>query len=230
MDKKEKIRDHFELEAQEFDEIIRKLIPYYEQMLKALTASIPFGKGEKISVLDLGCGTGTIAKKVKELFPNARISCLDLAKNMVEMAKIKLKNFEDIQYYVGEFEHFEFPEKYDVVVSSLALHHLVTEKDKIHFYSQIHKALNQNGVFYNADVVLGSNSHLQDLYMKKWVEYMKRNVPEEEVESKWMKTYEEEDSPAKLMDHIEWLKKLGFADVDVVWKYYNFAVYGGVKL
>ena len=32
----EKVRQHFEEEAHEFDKIIRRLIPYYEQMLDAL--------------------------------------------------------------------------------------------------------------------------------------------------------------------------------------------------
>jgi tRNA (cmo5U34)-methyltransferase len=31
------------------------------------------------------------------------------------------------------------------------------------------------------------------------------------------------------MDHLKWLKKVGFKDVDVIWKYYNFGVYGGIK-
>jgi hypothetical protein len=26
-----------------------------------------------------------------------------------------------------------------------------------------------------------------------------------------------------------WMSEIGFADADVIWKYYNFAVYGGVK-
>jgi len=32
-----------------------------------------------------------------------------------------------------------------------------------------------------------------------------------------------------LMNHINWLRDIGFNDVDVVWKYYNYAVYGGMK-
>ncbi len=31
------------------------------------------------------------------------------------------------------------------------------------------------------------------------------------------------------MDQLAWLAEIGFTDVDVVWKYYNFAVYGGRK-
>ena len=48
----EKIKEHFEQEAHEFDEIIKRLIPYYHQMLDALISSIPFEKNDKIKVID----------------------------------------------------------------------------------------------------------------------------------------------------------------------------------
>ena len=41
--------------------------------------------------------------------------------------------------------------------------------------------------------------------------------------------YFKEDSPAKLRDQIKWLEAIGFRNVDVIMKYYNFAIYGGIK-
>jgi tRNA (cmo5U34)-methyltransferase len=32
-----------------------------------------------------------------------------------------------------------------------------------------------------------------------------------------------------MMEHFEMLKETGFADIDIVWKYYNFAVYMAMK-
>lgn len=43
--------------------------------------------------------------------------------------------------------------------------HLTTDEDKIVFYKKIYKVLNLGGVFYNADVVLGSSKYLQDIFM-----------------------------------------------------------------
>ena len=57
------IQAHFELEAKEFDDIIIKIIPYYDQMIGALIDSIHFDNDSAFSVIDLGCGTGTVAKK-----------------------------------------------------------------------------------------------------------------------------------------------------------------------
>jgi tRNA (cmo5U34)-methyltransferase len=224
-----RIKNHFESEAEEFDSIILKLIPYYSEMVEALALLIPFGRNDSIKVIDLGCGTGTISKSIIEKFPNARITCLDIAENMIGMARMKLNKYENISYSTGDFSSYEFNEKYDVIVSSLALHHLAADNDKKIFYTKIYNALNENGVFYNADVVLGSNDYNQDVYMKKWKEYMNKTVPAEEIDKKWIPKYYEEDRPARLISQLEWLKETGFRDIDIIWKYYDFAVYGGCR-
>jgi tRNA (cmo5U34)-methyltransferase len=65
--------------------------------------------------------------------------------------------------------------------------------------------------------------------MNKWKEFMQKNVQISEVENKWCPKYEDEDKPAKVIDQIKWLEEIGFKKTDIIWKYYNFAVYGGMK-
>jgi len=225
----DKIKQHFEEEAKEFDEIILKLIPFYREMLEALILAVPHPGKEKIRVADIGSGTGTIAKKFLERYPNSELTCVDLAANMIETAKVKLAKYKNVEYIVKDFYNFDFKKKYDAVLTSLALHHLRNNNDKKKFFKKIFDALSKNGVFYNADVVLGSNETLQNLYMNKWKEFMQRKVSVSEVKSKWIPKYEGEDKPAELIKQLKWLEEIGFAKIDVIWKYYNFAVYGGVK-
>lgn len=229
MKKSDKVKTHFEEEAKEFDEIILKLIPYYTDMIDALVNSIPFDCEVPVKVLDLGCGTGTVTKTLKEQFKNAQVTCLDLAENMIEMAKIKLNEYTDVEYVIGDFYEYNFSENYDVIVSSLALHHLATDDDKKGFYKKIYAALVHGGVFLNADAVLAPTEHLQEIYTTKWKEFMNLSISIEEIEEKWIPAAETEDHPAKLIDHIDWLRDTGFKDIDVIWKYYHIAVYGGSK-
>jgi tRNA (cmo5U34)-methyltransferase len=223
----DRVRQHFEEEARDFDRIILTLIPDYPRMVEALFAAIPFEEAAPFRIIDLGCGTGTVACAVLGAFPNARVTCLDLAENMITMAQAKLTAYPEVRYIVGDFAAIEGD--YDAVISSLALHHLATDDDKRCFYRRIYESLNPGGIFYNGDVVLASAEALQDVYMKKWVEFMRRGVTDEEIEEKWIRKYQAEDRPARLIDQIAWLAEIGFADVDVLWKYYNFAVYGGVR-
>jgi tRNA (cmo5U34)-methyltransferase len=224
----EKVKQHFEEEAQEFDATIRRLIPYYEQMIDAIVLALPFNQSEPIRVIDLGCGTGMIARRIKDIYPLAKITCVDISEKMLQIAQTKLGD-RDVRYQLANFEDYEFDSVYDVAVSSLALHHLVTENDKIKLYKKVYSCLNPGGIFYNADVILGSSPYLQKFYMEKWREYMLLQVSVEEIEQKWMPQHYDEDHPSKLTDQLDWLREIGFAEVDVVWKYFNFAVYGGCK-
>lgn len=56
---------------------------------------------------------------------------------------------------------------------------------------------------------------------------MKKHVAEEEINNIWLPKYQKEDRPAKLINQIAWLSNLGFVEIDIIWKYYNYAVYGG---
>jgi len=87
MDRIEAVKSHFEAEDEEFDKIILKLIPHYAEMINALVLSISFIKDEQINIIDLGCGTGTVAQKIKNAFLNSKISCLDIAENMIKLAQ-----------------------------------------------------------------------------------------------------------------------------------------------
>ena len=83
------IRQHFEREAVVYDEIIRALIPDYSEMLQALVNVVPFDAAIPIRVLDLGCGTGALTHAVLSAFPTARVTCVDIAAPMIEIARAK---------------------------------------------------------------------------------------------------------------------------------------------
>lgn len=223
----QRIRDHFEEEAKKYDEIILTLIPNYRQMVEVLVSILPFSKEQVFSVLDLGCGTGTISRKIKDVFPNIKLTCVDIAKNMLDIASAK--NGSDTILIQADFNTFDFPQKYDAIVSSLALHHLETDEDKQGFYNKIYEALNDGGIFINIDVVTSDDSSLQQVYMNKWIDFIAQNIPVSEIENKWLPTYYAEDRPVSLLQHIKMLEKAGFNMVDVVYKYYNFAVYCAMK-
>lgn len=100
---------------------------------------------------------------------------------------------------------------------------------KLEFYKKIYVALTDGGAFINIDVVLGCDDAIQNVYMDKWKEFMLRNMPEDEVNHKWLPNYYAEDRPTQLTAHLDMLKTCGFSCMDVIYKYYNYAVYMGKK-
>jgi len=225
----QKIKEHFEEEAAQFDAIIRRLIPYYEQMLTALTDTLPFPNDQPISILDLGSGTGAVSLALLERYPNAQVTLLDLSPKMLAIARERIPQRNLKAVIESDFSEWSWDHPYDVVASSLALHHLPSDAEKASFYDQIHAHLTPGGAFVNADVVLASSEQTQLVYLEKWKSFMARSISREEIETEWIPRYNNEDLPTTLSFHLEALQKSGFREVDVYWKYYNFAVFGGLK-
>lgn len=74
MERMERVLSHFEQEAKDYDDIIIKLIPDYEKMVSVLVDFIGFDTHDTFSVIDLGCGAGTLSKAIAVRFPNAAFS------------------------------------------------------------------------------------------------------------------------------------------------------------
>lgn len=221
----------YENEAEEFDYVIPTLIPYYNEIYNILIDSIPFKKEETIEILDIGCGTGTLAKNLKEKFPNSKVTCLDFSKNMIKIAQNKLSKYkDDIDFLVSDFNNVNSNKKYDVIVSSFALHHIPTDGQKISLYKNIFNMLNINGTFLNADLVLGSNHHIKNLNYQKWKEHIMSYFNEIEILDELIPKYQAGDNPSVLFNHLKWLDNTGFKEVETIWKYFNFAIYGGRKI
>lgn len=232
MDHEEKmaaIRSTFSAQSREYDAQVARIIPRYEEMLDVLVSCVSPLQGQRIRAIDLGCGTGAVSRRLLDSCPGMELTCLDMAEGMLDIARQRLAGCVDVRYVLADLYEFEFDGPYDVVVSSLALHHIVTDEDKKALYQRIFDALLPRGSFYNADIVLGSDAQTQALYMERWRSFLVQTFSEEEVDNALMPRYYREDSPARLLDHMRWLGEVGFREVDVVWKNYNCAVYGGRK-
>jgi trans-aconitate methyltransferase len=71
--------------------------------------------GERI--LDLGCGTGHLTKKIASV--GAEVVGLDASGEMIEEAR---KNYPDIRFEVGDGAGFHFENPFDAVFSNAAIH------------------------------------------------------------------------------------------------------------
>jgi tRNA (cmo5U34)-methyltransferase len=224
----QQVFEHFDSEAKVFDEGVLKTVPYYKQMIAVIVEMLPFPRQKKVVLMDVGTGTGNIAYNLKSAFPNSQLVCLDLSPNMLAIAEEKLKSFPGVEYVVADVSSYKFDRKYDAIVSSLTLHHLETDADKHAFHKKAFQALKKGGLFINADIIVASDKRMQDINMAKWKDFILKSSSAEYVADRHRK-YKAEDRPAVLLNELDSLRRVGFKSVEVFWKYYNFAVYGGVR-
>jgi ubiquinone/menaquinone biosynthesis C-methylase UbiE len=75
-------------------------------------------------VLDLGCGTGSTTRLLKQKFPNAEVVAIDLSPYMLAVADDKARQAGlKIQFQQGKAEQLSFPDSsFDLVTASLLFH------------------------------------------------------------------------------------------------------------
>lgn len=107
------------------------------------SAAIPSGA----AVLDVGCGTGTLALMAKEeVGEQGKVFGIDAAPEMIEVARQKsLQQNGDVNFQQAVIEALPFEDAtFDVVLSSLMFHHLPTDLKKKGL-AEIYRVLKPNG-------------------------------------------------------------------------------------
>lgn len=150
-----------------FDPFLQVTMP--EKMMKdELIKQAGFKKGYR--VLDLGCGTATLTVGIKNNYPEAEVSGIDIDEKILEIAKNKIDNLGlDISLKQGSAFDLPFPdEEFDRVVSSLMLHHLTTE-NKRRALKEGYRILRSGGEIYILDFGKPHNNlmYLISLFMRR---------------------------------------------------------------
>ena len=223
MENKEVV-DAFNKASTDYDKYRKQAIPnmdiYYNTVVN-LTKNYSDPK-----ILDLGAGTGILTELLYKQHPNSNITLVDLSTEMLNIAKNKF-NDKNFKYIEADYLTHDFDKDYDIIVSSLSIHHLTDEEKKV-LYKRIYNFLRTGGVFINADQVCGATEYTEEIYKKEDASHLNRqNIPEKEKDILRQRILL--DKPAKLLDTIQWYEDIGYKNVDVYYKYYRYFVIAGEK-
>lgn len=114
--------------------------------------------------LDICTGTGDLAIILNKHCPHANILCIDNSSNMLEIAKTKTNNLQNISLKELDFENL-LPEhglhKFDLITIGFGLRNLSNREKSI---EKIFSLLNNSGVFACIDLGYPSNPLWQKIY------------------------------------------------------------------
>ena len=164
-------------------------------------------------ILDLGTGDGRLLTLVRRARPSLKAIAVDFSPAMLEAARQRFAAETDVSVIAHNLDE-PLPElgRFDAVISSFAIHHLVHERKRA-LYSEVYGLLNPGGAFCNLEHVPSPTPRLHEEFLHA-IGY----------------TLESEDPSNKLLDvetQIRWLREIGFADVDCHWKWRELALLAG---
>jgi tRNA (cmo5U34)-methyltransferase len=212
-----------------YDDWMKKALPHYDALFDSALTLIPFEPFRLIDVLDLGAGTGLFSSHVLAKYPHARFVLYDVADKMLHVARDRFQSrLSQFEFVVGDYRHLQVDREFDLVISSLSIHHLADDEKQALFRS-IHGVLRKPGLFINIDQIRGETACLRDIYWNYWLNHVRGLESSEERIQESIDRRKAYDQDARLIDQLQWLKHAGFVNVDCVYKDFFMGVFLAMK-
>jgi tRNA (cmo5U34)-methyltransferase len=146
-----------------------------DEFYARVVSSIP-ETDQTIRVLDLGCGTGFEVGHIFDKAPQARITCMDMSANMLELLQQKYAQYtRQIECVQGSYVTEPFAlNTYNYAISVMTIHHLL-EDPKRELYRKIRNALKDGGLYIEGDYV--ENEAEEQRLLKEYHDKMKDANP-----------------------------------------------------
>lgn len=191
----------------------RAAIPYQSQAMTVLAEFVP---AEIERVLDLGTGDGITMALVRELRPRSNGVAVDFSDAMLAEARASFAADPSVEVVEHDLD-LPLPTtwgSFDLIVSSFAIHHL-TDPRKRMLYGEIFGLLRPRGVFLNLEHVASPTPELH----LEFLAALGRGL--------------DDDDPSNILapvaDQLDWLREVGFTQVDCHWKWRELALLSGCR-
>jgi tRNA (cmo5U34)-methyltransferase len=208
-----------------------------EVVLRVVRLSCPHAR----RILDLGAGDGILLAALLEAFPQAGGVAVDFSPLMLEQAEQRLGRFgQRASRLEADLQQPSWTTAlagpFDVIVSGFAIHHLSDERKRA-LYQEIFDLLADGGVFLNCEHVASPSARIEQMFDDAMTEhlYPRRKEKGEAVSLEQVRQefLHRPDRGANILAPVEeqclWLRQIGFRDVDCFWKYFELAIFGGMK-
>ncbi len=217
------------------------LIPDRPRQLEVLLRVIGCHCPQPRRILDVGSGDAILLATLLEAFPDASGVAVDFSALMLEEARKRLSKFgERATTLEGDLLTPAWKNNltglFHVVVSSFAIHHLPDERKRT-LYREIYDLLTPGGVFLNSEHVASTTPKGEQMFDDAMIAhlYQRRREKGDDVTPEQVRREftERPDRAANLLalveDQCRWLREIGLQDVDCFWKYFELAIFGGIK-
>jgi tRNA (cmo5U34)-methyltransferase len=217
-----------------FDDMLDRSVPFYQEIQRMVAElAVDFAE-EGTSIYDLGCSTGTSFLRIAAGLPadtRVKFIGLDYSQEMLDKAARKLQE----QRFEHEYElrHCDLNqgvaiENASVVLLVLTLQ-FVRPLYREHIIRSIYEGLTDNGCLILVEKVLGENSTFNRLFINHYYELKQRNGYSQLEIAQKREALENVLVPYRLEENKELLRRRGFNNVDVFFKWYNFCALVAMK-
>lgn len=219
----------------------RAAIPLAQEQIGVMM-SVLKSRGQPVEkFLDLGCGDGILGAAILGEYPSARGVFVDFSEPMLEQAREQLRDyagqlvFENLNY--GDpawINRMQDESPFDATVSGFSIHHQPDVR-KRQIYEEIFSLLKPGGWFVNIEHVSSAAQLNIDLFENHYISARyaieQRNGGTRTFDELAEEYKNRPDKAANILASTElqcdWLREIGYEEVDCYFRIYELAVFGG---
>jgi tRNA (cmo5U34)-methyltransferase len=212
-----------------FDDMLSRSVPFYKDMMDLTVHFATNYIKDNSTVYDLGCSTASLLLELeRSLHVNANLIGIDNSTAMLNQAKKKCDIFNSkITLLEDDIYSYEY-EKCDVMISNYTLQFIrPLQREKL--IEKIASSLNDGGVFIFSEKVITQNKRLNKEMIDHYYDFKKnQGYSEYEIMQK-REALENVLIPYTQSENIDMIKRCGFSDCEVLFKWVNFATFIAIK-
>lgn len=129
-----------------------------DRVAAELLAFIPEGIAPD-HILELGCGTGLLTRRLLRRFPDTRIDAVDVSDRMIQHAQDSCGQCDRVTWHVSDIRHFQATHLYTLIISNASLHWV---DDLAKALAQIARMLEPSGDFLFSIMLRGTLRELRE--------------------------------------------------------------------
>ena len=221
----------------------RTAIPLAQEQIGVMMSILKTREQPIENFLDLGCGDGILGAAILGEYSSAHGVFADFSEPMLAQARAGLKDyagqlvFENVDYgdkaWVNQMQAHD---PFDAIVSGFSIHHQPDVR-KHEVYQEIFSLLKPDGWFINIEHVSSAAELNVDLFEHHYAS-ARYAMEKENGSTRTLEQVIEEyrtrpDKAANILAPTElqcdWLRGIGYQDVDCYMRIYELAVFGGRK-
>lgn len=218
--------------ATAFDDMVQRSVPFYREMQRMMGEIAADFATPDTRLFDLGCSTGTTLLNMdKQLDSSVTFVGVDESEDMLALCDRNLtaagvsREYRLIRANLNQGIELENTS----VVSMCLTLQFIRPLYRTKLIKQIYEQLLPSGCLLLVEKVLGEDSIFNRLFIKYYYDYKKRNGYTDLSISQKREALENVLIPYKLNENLGLLTEVGFKNIDVFFKWHNFAGIVAVK-
>lgn len=202
----------------EYDKQIKRTLPFYEEMIQQVVDIVRLLDLQSLKWLDVGCGTGKMARTALDNFNIQKMVCIDVDKEMIGRAD-SFCNDEKVEFLQCDVRELSCRELFDIV-TAIQVNHYFKKDERITAIKSCYDALEENGVYISFENFAPDSEEGAKLYLERWKQFQIANGKTEEEADSHVKRYGKNYFPMLISESVRLLKDCGFRVVEILWVSY----------